>query len=287
MKPLIIGSGKLGMRIAELFEHATVTTTKDPKEVSYPENIEIAQYYSGSQTESYNSQKVLDQLVQNHDLIFVVVSPNKAKLGGLSFDENFYKVFNTTYDQTTKEIASAIKYNEHAKVIYISAHTVYGNSDTPVNEKSRLHPIHKCAETLIKAEENIKICPNHLILRLGWIVRTEQHWKNFVSAMAPSYTFPGDGSARGNFVHVEDILGAIQFLLDKNAKGIYNVVNDCHMKWSVLFDRISAKYNIDLIKWDPEMANKWFEGDHIAENSKIKDEGFLFNHPNNCGIDNN
>jgi len=287
MKPLIIGSGKLGMRIAQLFDYATVTTTKIPKEVSCSENIEVAQYYSGSQTESFNSQKVLNQLVQNHDLIFVVVSPNKAKLGGLSFDENFYRVFNTTYDQTTKEIASAIKHNEHAKVIYIGAHTVYGNSATPVNEKSELYPVHKCAEALIKAEENIKMCPNHLILRLGWVVRTEEHWKNFVSAMSQAYKFPGDGSARGNFIHEEDIFGAIQFLLNKNAEGIYNVVNDCHLKWSVLFDRISEKYHIDTIKWDPEMENKWFEGDHIAENSKIKHEGYQFTRPNYCGIDEN
>jgi hypothetical protein len=86
---------------------------------------------------------------------------------------------------------------------------------------------------------------------------------------------------------VEDILGAIQFLINKNAEGIYNVVNDCHMKWSVLFDHISEKYNIAPIKWDPEMENKWFEEDHIAENLKIKDEGFIFTRPDYCGIDKN
>ena len=286
MKPLIIGSGKLGMQIAGLFGRATVTTTKAPGEASYSDNIEVAQYCSGVQSETHHSQNVLIELIKKHNLIFVVVSPNKAKLGGLSFNSNFYDVFNTTYDQTTKEVASAVQHNPQAKVVYISAHTVYGDSATAVNENSELHPIHKCAQILINAEKNIKMCPRHLIMRLGWIVRTEEHWKNFVAAMAQTYTFPGDGSSRGNFVHIEDILSAIQFLLDNNAEGIYNVVNDCHMKWSDLFECISKKYNIGSVKWDPALENKWFEGDHIAENTKIKSEGFKFLRPDYCGIDN-
>ena len=280
---LIIGSGYLGLQLAEIAAQAepvVVTTTSENKltALNSKDNI-TAVVYNG-----YDVEKMID-ILKDQTTVFICVAPSKKRLGGLTFTPQFYNEFSNTYDNVTRAVRDACKSLERdIKIIYMSAHTVYGNTGDIVTEEMPAQPRHKVAEIMIQAERNIMECPNHLIVRSGWIVKEVDKWIQFVKRMSSYITFPGNDNYIGNFVHIDDLLAGVQFLIDKDATGIYNLCNDAHPRWKLLFDLISETYDLDKIKWDPGLEDKWFEGNHRVSNDKIKAIGYKFLHPRHVGL---
>jgi nucleoside-diphosphate-sugar epimerase len=91
-------------------------------------------------------------------------------------------------------------------------------------------------------------------------------------------TRPGNGEDITNWVHKDDIVGAIEFARSHRLQGIYNLVDDSHLTSRELIDNVLTKYNLPNVIWDA--ANKSNRSYNTwVSNQKIKDAGYELIHP--------
>jgi NAD dependent epimerase/dehydratase family enzyme len=91
-------------------------------------------------------------------------------------------------------------------------------------------------------------------------------------------TRPGNGEEITNWVHLDDIVRAIEFARLHRLQGIYNLVDDSHLTSRELIDNVLTKHNLPNVIWDAtnksnRQYNTW------VSNQKLKDAGYEFIHP--------
>lgn len=289
MKILIIGSGFLSQCIISQFMNRDVEVTVTTTTSSKIDTLE--KQYDGVKVKlcsGENYEQIYDVVSNDsYDIIIVTVSPNKRKMGGLTFTDVFYNVFSNTYVDTTNNLVKIVNgLNKKPKIIYISAHSVYGDNSHDIQVTEEHIPVarHRCAEMLIEAEKNIMTSDNYCILRLGWLVGGARDWYSFIKMMSNRYEMPGNSLAKGNFVNVDDAVRSVLHVIDAELEGIYNVCNDAHPSWGELWNVVSDSLNISRMRWNIDLENKWFEGDHVISNEKLKSTGFTFMYPTDTGL---
>ena len=284
---LVIGSGELSTHFvtAALKRGYRVTmTTTTPAKVDtllqqYDNQVEVL-IVEGGQAEA------IAHAMEDKDVVVVAVAPKKERLKGLTFDENFYQVFSEAYKGTTQNVVKAWQQMEHRpQVIYVSAHTIYPDTDGGVVDESTYPlPRHRVASILSDAEATIlDWIPGSIALRMSWLLSPRRNWKNILSALS-RYEMPGTGKVKANMVHIEDAANSILFGIENELKGIYNVCNDAHPHWRDLWEVASHHLGTEAPTWNDQIRDEWFEGDHVVSNQKIKDAGFRFKYPNETGL---
>ena len=91
-------------------------------------------------------------------------------------------------------------------------------------------------------------------------------------------TRPGDGSAIANWVHLDDIVGAITVACEQQLQGIYNVVDDEKITRKQLLDRLFVKHNLPNVIWDASVQSTGSYNARVS-NQKIKEVGYQLIHP--------
>jgi nucleoside-diphosphate-sugar epimerase len=91
-------------------------------------------------------------------------------------------------------------------------------------------------------------------------------------------TRPGNGDDITNWIHLDDIVGAIEFARQQELQDIYNVVDDGHLISRELIDGVLKKHDLPPIIWDASLKsnrpyNPW------VSNQKIKDAGYKLIYP--------
>lgn len=120
-----------------------------------------------------------------------------------------------------------------ATLVYISSCGVYGNGKaTPYHEMDRTFPLNYHHETKLAGEKKvIDIVHDYLIIRPGWLFGgTPEHKKNFVRARRQeaidNAVIQSAFDKIGSPTYTRDVAAQIAVLLNKNYKGIFNVVNE-------------------------------------------------------------
>lgn len=186
-----------------------------------------------------------------------------------------------TYLETAKTLKAVLPDTAVRQVIYTGSYAVYGDRQGDwVTEDSPVAPANPNGETLIETEqillsartEHRQVC----VLRLGGIYGPGRELIKIFGRAAGS-TRPGDGSDASNWIHLDDIVGAIDFARSHHLDGIYNLVQDHPTSVKDLLDRLMAAHELPAVQWDPSQTSARPYNARVS-NQKLKAAGYSFIH---------
>jgi nucleoside-diphosphate-sugar epimerase len=273
-KIAIIGCGYVGMAIARHWQkqgHLVTATTTRKERVAELETVaaQVA-ILTGNDAESVQS------VVRDRDTVVLSIAP-------ISDRQVDAEVYRETYIPTVKNLVAALQETPSVKqVIYLSSSSVYGNKNGEwVDETSAVDTDNEYNQVLCEAEqillsaasEDIKIC----ILRLGGIYGPGRELMKRLSRLA-GQTLPGSGESFACWIHLDDIVAAVDFARQKSLNGIYNLVNDLRWTSRELCDYVCDRQGLERIVWDASQPNFRTLNARI-DNQKIKAAGYKLIHP--------
>lgn len=132
------------------------------------------------------------------------------------------------------EILASICNSLNMKFVFISSTGIYGeHSNKPYKESDKPLPTTWHHQSKLKAEELVRsVCPNHLIVRTGWLFGgAPKLRKNFVfrridEAKENSGTMYSDETQIGNPTFVNDVVDRVLQLTSDDLVGTFNCVNE-------------------------------------------------------------
>lgn len=270
MNIAIIGCGYVGCTVAKYWQHqknfVVTATTTTPTRVSALQ--EVAQKVIVTKG---NDPEGLKAALQNQDVVLLSVGAKGA---------DFYE---EAYLQTAKNLVSILpEISSIRQLIYTGTYSVYGDRNGAfVDEESTVTPSNPNAKILRETEELLLSASNdHLrvcIFRLGGIYGPGRELIKIFGRVAGT-TRPGDGNDISNWIHLDDIVGVIEFARHHKWQGIYNVVDDAHLPSKELINTVLAKHNLPPINWDDSLQSKRQYNAWVS-NQKIKDAGYKLIHP--------
>jgi nucleoside-diphosphate-sugar epimerase len=270
MNVTIIGCGYVGYAVAQHWQQkmnfVVTATTTTPERVS--ELQEVAQRVV---VLTGNDTNLLKSILKNQDAVLCCVG---AK-GGNDYED--------TYLNTAKALVSALRQTPSVtQLIYTSSCSVYGDQKGAiVDEETAVAPKNSNGQILGFAEnevleasrEQLRVC----VLRLGGIYGPARELEKIYSRAAGT-TRPGSGEEPANWIHLDDIVGAIEFARRNRLQGIYNLVDDANLTNREVINRVCELHNLPKVTWDSSQEGKRSYNAKVS-NKKIKDAGYQLIHP--------
>ena len=282
MKIAIIGCGYVGGAIARRWSREghslTVTTTTSDR---LPELEQIADRAVAIEGKDFSA---LGQVLAEQEVVL------------LSAGARSPAAYRETYLTTATNFLALVEEIPSIKqVIYTSSYSVYGDQKGKwANENSSVSLASEKDEILYKAErillaagsnfpeaffasgseeERRKVC----VLRLGGIYGPGRGLDRIFGRVAGT-TRPGTGEYYTNWVHLDDIVSAIEFARGKGLQGTYNLVGDVPVMGRELIEAVCDRYNLPAVSWEPSLPETRTLNVKVS-NQKLKSEGFEFMHP--------
>ncbi len=173
------------------------------------------------------------------------------------------------------------------KIIHLSTCSLYGKSSELLTEESKLFPVDFYGQTKYQQERYVlENSENYCVFRLGTAYghSSRMRFDLVVNSFAAKRFLKKKLEVFGGeqwrpFVHIKDISRAIIFSAEKNLKGVYNLSNQ-NITITDLAKSISVGnggVEINNLQADPR--------DYKVDNSKIIEEGFVFEWKINHGVD--
>lgn len=270
MKVAIIGCGYVGTALArywnqELGFFVTATTTTPERVASLEEVAQRVALVNGNDIEG------LQAVLQDQDTVILSVGARNAQL------------YEQTYLHTAQTLVSALKQAPTVQqLIYTGSYAVYGDKGGAwVDEESTIAPANPNGEILAQTEqvllsasgESLKVC----ILRLGGIYGPNRELVKIFGRVAGT-TRPGNGSDATNWIHLEDIVAAIEFARRNRLQGIYNLVDEARLTTYELLEQVCEKHSLPKVSWDSSAVSVRPYNARVS-NQKLKNAGYQLIHP--------
>ncbi|MGL5078000.1 MAG: NAD-dependent epimerase/dehydratase family protein [Waterburya sp.] len=271
MKVAIIGCGYVGSEVARLWKAAgdevTVTTTTPEKKEQLQAIASEVVILTG------NDLLSLQKIVAEQDLVLLSVGAKQRTAEG----------YRQAYLETAENLISAIGITSKVKqLIYTSSYGIINNtSGDLVDEKVAVNPVSETNKIMYQTEQvlqktlrsELKTC----IFRLSGIYGQGRELSKIFQKRAGT-TQPGTGENYTNWVHLDDIVGAISFAREKQLEGIYNLNSDQVLTSKEFFNNLFQAHNLPSITWDiSQPSTRSFN--LKLDNQKLKNAGFKFQHP--------
>ncbi|KAF3361695.1 Protein yeeZ [Chlamydiales bacterium STE3] len=265
MKLLVMGAGYTGMAFLNYLQNTPhevyITTTREERvETLKPFGDEILILQAD------NDSRLREVILSCDGMVVMVAPKNSAN-------------YQETYLKTAERIAFILKEKTTPfYLLYTSSTSVCeGIENEWVFENRLLDPQSDNAKILLATENTYLNCGvTSCILRLGGIYgpgrELEKRAKRFSGV-----EMAGEGEEATNHIHVEDIVSAIAFCLNRSLTGVYHLVNDDHTSRKVLYAHLCHSMGILEPTWGKRLAKKKFG--YKISNQKIKDAGFVFRYP--------
>jgi nucleoside-diphosphate-sugar epimerase len=269
MKIAILGCGYVGKTVARYWTREqkidVLATTTTPEKLSSIQAISAqAMVVKGSDREGLKS------LVRDREILLLCMGSSRDS-------------YTETYLETAQTLISVLKYNSSVRqVIYTGSYALYGDRHgEKVDENSPIDPVSSKEEILAQTEqvllsastENRSVC----IFRLGGIYGPGRELVKIFSRVAGK-TLPGAGMEIGNWIHLDDIVRAIEFARQQQLQGIYNLVDDDRVTRRDLIDRVLLKHQLPPVTWDESQPSNRSSNVKVS-NQKLKNAGYSFIHP--------
>ncbi|NGX55977.1 MAG: hypothetical protein K1060chlam5_00211 [Candidatus Anoxychlamydiales bacterium] len=269
MNIAIIGCGYLGRALANTLvkkNNFVTATTRNPSSIK-----KICDITQKTKVVDSSDENEILLLLKENDVIIVTI---------FSEDINEYEKAYLEASANIKKAAKEIK--EKKRIIFISQSIVYGNhSGKWVDEDSTLNATDDYPKKIIEAEKTYLSLKGYdfdiTILRLARVYGPHRELEKLAKIMLNN-SLKGDSSFYTNMVHLDDAVNTINFVLDHNLYGIFNVVDDDHITRKELLDKICKKLNISKISWD-DKKNIFDDVNKRVSNYRIKETGFTFKYP--------
>ena len=271
MKIAVIGCGYVGSAVACLWQekgHTVTVTTTTPEKVS---NLSaIAERVIVTRGDDLATLK---ELLTDREVVLLSVGAKKR-------DRTTYE---HAYLQTAKNVVLALQENSTVRqLIYTGTHAILSDRDgewadeqcsvDPANENGKI--LWETEKELLSAQtDKLKVCT----LRLAGIYGEGRELIKIFRSWAGT-TRPGKGDNYANWVHLDDIVNAIDFTCQQQLAGIYNLSSDEPLIRKEFFARLFITHNLPGIDWDDSTpSNRPFNV--RLDNQKIKAAGFQLTHP--------
>ena len=270
MNIAIIGCGYVGCAVAQLWQQKmtfmVTATTTTPERISTLQRV--AQKVVVTQGDD---REQLKSVLKNQDIVLLSIGAKGANL------------YENTYLNTAKTLVEVLQDTPSVKqLIYTGSYSVYGDHNgAVVDEETLAQPIHDNGK-ILKATEDVLLAASteklHVcILRLGGIYGPNRELIKIFSRV-PGTTRPGNGEDPANWIHLDDIVGAIEFVRLNHLQGIYNLVDDAGLTSRELLDSLMEKHNLTKVQWDnSSKTNRPYNAK--VSNQKIKAAGYKLIQP--------
>lgn len=269
MNAAILGCGYVGQAVARLWMSQGIdvtATTTSPERVEDLQKLATAvQVVDGSDT------KGIATLLRGQDTLLICVGAGRQA----SYEE--------VYLNTAKTVVESLKQAPGLKqIIFTSTYSVYGNYEGAwVREDDPAKPATDNGQIMLETEQTLlnaatgdrAVC----IFRLGGIYGPGRELAKIYSRAA-GQTRPGSGHEGSNWIHLDDIVGAIAFAQAHHLSGLYNLVQDEILTVRELIDRVCTANNLDPVQWDPSQPSARPYNVRVS-NQKLKAAGYEFRHP--------
>ncbi len=270
MNFIIIGCGYVGYAVAKYLHKkktcvVTATTTTSEKISTLQEVTSQALVLKGENIEGLKSA------LKNQDIVLLSI----ARKGNSNYQE--------TYLQTANNLIQVLKDNPTVKqIIYTSSSSVYGDrGGNLVDEETLIQPVSESGKALRETEQTLLAASNEklnvCVLRLGGIYGPNREIRKIYSRFAGK-TLPGKGKEPANWIHLDDIVAAIDFTRQHKLQGIYNVVDDANLTRYEVIETVCQKHNLEKINWDFSSESSRSSNAKVS-NQKLKSAGYQLIHP--------
>lgn len=269
MSVAILGCGYVGRAVAQRWQaegFSVSASTTRPERVS-----ELYPFANRVLVVRGNDTAGLQALLHDQRCLLVSVA------GGRS------QGYESVYLETAKTLAALVpQLPDLAQIIYTSSFSVYGDySGAWVSETDSLKPATANAAVLAETEQTLlalsqpqrPVC----VLRLGGIYGPGRELAQIFSRSAGSLR-PGAGSEWSNWIHLNDIVGAIAFARQQRLSGVYNLVQDEIVPVRQLLERVCTAHGLPPVRWDAAQPSDRPYNVRVA-NTKLKAAGYQFVHP--------
>ncbi len=269
MNIAIIGCGYVGCAVGQFWQQKTnfliTATTTTPERV--PTLKTIAQRVVVTPG---NDPEGLKAVLENQDIVLLSVGAKGVNL------------YEQTYLKTAENLVNLLPdFPTVKQIIYTGSYSVYGDHNGGwVDEQTPLRPTHERGKILQATEDvllaastdQLRVC----IFRLGGIYGPNRELIKIFSRL-PVTTRTGNGEDVTNLVHLDDIVGAIEFARQHYLEGIYNLVDDAYLTSRELLSRLFKKHDLPKVKWDnTTTSNRPYNAK--VSNRKIKEAGYKLTH---------
>lgn len=268
MNVTILGCGYVGVVVAKRWRQqglkVTATTTRSTRLPELEAVADRAVVVKGDDAIG------LQTLLSDQQVLLVSLGAPNAE------------AYEATYLRTAKTLVQILDQTAVQQIIYTGSYAVYGDRKGGwVTETTSVSPANCNGEILVETEQMLlsgatpdrRVC----VFRLGGIYGPGRELIK-IFGRAAGMTRPGDGSDASNWVHLEDIVGAIEFARAHHLHGIYNLVQDVPMTTGELLDRVFAAHNLAPVQWDAtQPSNRPYNA--RVSNQKLRDAGYRFVYP--------
>ena len=213
----------------------------------------------------------LTPLILDHELLLITIGADHSDSYESAYLENALAI---------RQIAEENQCSR--KLIYTSSTSVYGDHEGLwVDETSELKTTTDQGKILIETERVFQSL-HHLgwnvcILRLSEIYGPKRELSSRLKHFEGRF-LPGNGSNYSNMIHVEDVVHAIDYSINHQLNGVYNLADDDHPTRKELYEAVVKKFALPSINWDPNYSG-YRKGNKRISNHKIKSAGFSFSYP--------
>lgn len=262
----ILGCGYVGKAVAHHWRSAGLTvtvTTTTPDRLS-----ELADLCDRPLCLRANDPAALQSALAGQSVVLVSLAPRRSG------------IYRETYLESAQTLAAVLPtLPDLRQVIYTGSYSVYGDyGGNWIDETAPTNPSAENSQILLETEQYLQsvarpglaVC----IFRLGGICGPGREIADIFRS-ASGGTRPGTGQDWSNWIHLDDIVGAIDFARDRRLDGVYNLVHDRPMMQKDLLDQAFQKRGWVGVTWNSnESANRPFNA--RVSNQKLKDAGYQF-----------
>lgn len=279
MKILIIGCGYVGRAIAEKWQkdgHFVTVTTTTPDRIT-----ELQAIANQALILKGNDLQQMKAMIKDQEVIVLMVSPR----GGRELSN-----YQQTYLETAHNLVSAVKDSPTIKqIIYTSSFGIIGDHKgawidetitiKPSNERNQILAQTEQVLLTVNAQPNLEQTLKVCILRLAGIYgKNRELWKIFQSWAGT--TRETDGEEYSNWIHLEDIVNALELIRLQELQGIYHLGNDQPLPKKLLLEQLCQKYDLPPIHWTSPSITPYPHNVRLS-NQKIKAAGLQLKYPEN------
>lgn len=273
LRAAILGCGYVGQAVAQLWQHQGITVTAT---TTRPERLEsLGTMADRALVLRGDDRAAVAELLAGQQVVLICVGAGRQA----NYEE--------TYLNTAKTVVNALAQSPDLRqIIFTSTYSVYGNyGGAWVREDDPAQPATDNGKIMLETEQVLlsaatdqrRVC----IFRLGGIYGPGRDLAKIYSRAAGT-TRPGTGQEASNWIHLEDIVGAIDWAQRRGLSGLYNLVQDDIPTVRDLIDRVCQAHHLAPVQWDASQPSA--RPYHVrVSNQKLKAAGYTFRHP---GFDN-
>lgn len=189
-------------------------------------------------------------------------------------------IYRETYLHSAQTLAQLLpELPQLRQVIYTSSYGVYGDRGGAwVDETTPPQPTTDNGQILLETEQvllgaardGLAVC----VFRLGGICGPGREVADIFRS-ASGQGRPGSGQDWSNWIHLDDIVGAIAFARAARLSGLYNLVHDEPLTQAELLDRAFRRRGWPGVTWNSaESAQRPYNA--RVSNQKLKTAGYQF-----------